>query len=94
MTMPSNPFDAGLLAWRATLVFTSRSLELWAAPADAPARLAGFAAEKQQAFTAGALAAMRLAGQGATPDRILAAAVEPANRRVRANSRRLGDRAG
>jgi len=82
------PFEAGLLAWRTALVFTTRSAGLWASPADAPAKLAAYAAEKQRAFSAGAFAAVRLSLSGASPEAIAAAALAPAARRVKANSRR------
>jgi len=82
-----NPFDASVLAWRAALVFSTRTADLWAAPAEAPAKLAEYAMEKQRAFTAGAIAATRLSLTGASAAAIAAAALAPAALRVRANSR-------
>ena len=72
-----------------SLVFSVRSLGLWMAPGEAPARLIGYALEKQQAFTAGGLAAGRAALAGAEPAGVVQAALGPARRRVRANARKL-----
>jgi len=83
------PCAASLFAWRAGMVFTARSLELWADPMQAHARLAAHMREKQQAF----LAATRAAGQagmaGASLQAIAAAAFRPVHRRVSANARAL-----
>ncbi len=71
------------------MVFTLRSAQLWARPAEAHATLTGYAIEKQRAFTAGALAAGQAALAGAAAPAVLAAAVAPAHRRVKANMRKL-----
>jgi hypothetical protein len=83
------PFDAALFAWQTGFVFTLRSMQLWAEPAKAQAQLAEYALEKQRAFTAGAMAAGRAAIAGAEAPAVLAAALRPAQRRVRANHRKL-----
>jgi hypothetical protein len=84
-----NPYSMAMLAWQASLVFSVRSLGLWMAPGEAPARLIGYALEKQRAFTAGGLAAGRAALAGAEPAGVVQAALGPARRRVRANARKL-----
>jgi hypothetical protein len=40
-----SPFAFGLFGWQACSVFTRRSLELWAEPATAQARLTEYARE-------------------------------------------------
>ncbi|WP_149538865.1 hypothetical protein [Siccirubricoccus phaeus] len=84
-----NPFAAAALAWQAGFVFTARSLQLWAEPASAQAMLLRYALEKQRAFEAGALAAGQAMLAGAAAPAVMAAAMAPAERRVRANLRRL-----
>lgn len=84
-----NPFSAGLFFWQAGLVFTTRSLELWTEPAQAQARLAGYALEKQRAFVEGMAAAGTAAMAGATAEAVASAALGPARKRVRANARAL-----
>lgn len=84
-----NPFTAAAFAWQSGMVFTLRSAQLWARPAEAHATLTGYAIEKQRAFTAGALAAGQAALAGAAAPAVLAAAVAPAHRRVKANMRKL-----
>ncbi|HYZ34106.1 MAG TPA: hypothetical protein VE684_17680 [Crenalkalicoccus sp.] len=84
-----SPLALGLFAWEAGVVFTMRSLELWAEPAEAQARLAEYAMEKQQAFATAALKAGEAAMIGAAPAAVLSAAVAPVRRRVRANARAL-----
>lgn len=83
------PFAAATFAWQASAVFTLRSLGLWSDPAMAQALLTEYALEKQRAFMAGSMAAGRAALSGADPARIMAAALRPAQRRVRANHRSL-----
>jgi hypothetical protein len=87
-----NPFTFGLFSWQAGLVFTQRSLELWAEPAKAQARLTQYALEKQRAFARGMLAAGQAAATGATAQAIAMAALKPAHTRVRANARALSRR--
>ena len=84
-----HPLAFGLFAWQAGCVFTLRAMQLWAEPAKAQARLTAYALEKQRAFAAGAVAAGRAGLAGAAAPAILAAALAPAQRRVRANARRL-----
>jgi hypothetical protein len=84
-----NPFTAAAFAWQAGLVFTLRSARMWAEPAKAQAQLTAFALEKQRAFTQGALAAQRATLAGGSGAAVLAAALAPAHRRVRANARKL-----
>jgi len=84
-----NPFVAAAFAWQAGTVFALRSLTIWAEPARAQALLAQYAFEKQRAFAAGTLAAGRAAMAGADPAAVMAAALRPAQRRVRANHRTL-----
>ena len=84
-----NPFTTALFAWQTGFVFTLRSMQLWAEPAKAQAQLTEFALEKQRAFTAGAVAAGRAAMAGADAPKVVAAALKPAQRRVRANARKL-----
>lgn len=84
-----NPFTAAAFAWQSGMVFALRSAQLWSQPADAHGKLAGYALEKQRAFTAGALAAGQAAMAGAAAPAVFAAAVAPAQRRVRANMRKL-----
>lgn len=83
------PFAAAAFAWQAGTVFAMRSLTLWAEPARAQALLAEYAFEKQRAFAAGGLAAGRAALAGADPAAVMAAALRPAQRRVRVNHRSL-----
>jgi hypothetical protein len=87
--MPRKKIDN--LAWLAEAgwVFMMHSAQLWAAPASAGARLAALGAEKQRAFAEGAIKAGAAALRGATPDAIARAAMAPAQRRVRANARKL-----
>jgi hypothetical protein len=80
-----NPAAYALFAWQAGWVFTLRSAQLWTEPAKAAAALTEMAAEKQKAFAEGALAAGRAAMLGSGPERVAAAALGPARRRVRAN---------
>jgi hypothetical protein len=84
-----NPFTAATFAWETSLVFTLRSMQLWAEPATAQTKLAGYVLEKQTAFTAGAMAAGQAAMRGAAAPAVLAAAMLPAHRRVRANAKKL-----
>jgi hypothetical protein len=78
-----------LLAWQAGWVFALRSAQLWTAPAEAAGALTEMVAEKQRAFADGAFAAGRAAMLGHRPDRVAAAALRPARRRVAANLRLL-----
>ncbi|ONG58021.1 hypothetical protein BKE38_03635 [Pseudoroseomonas deserti] len=73
----------------AGFVFLAHSVQLWANPARAAARLTHLAAEKQKAFAEGAVKAGLAAARGAAPQAIAEAAVAPARRRVRANARKL-----
>lgn len=84
-----DPFTAAAFAWQVGMVFTLRSIELWAEPVRAQARLAEYALEKQRAFVAGAAKAGQAALAGAAPAAVMAAALAPARRRVRANARKL-----
>lgn len=86
------PFAAAMLAWQAGTVFTLRSLGLWAEPARAQALLTQYALEKQRAFAAGSMAAGKAALSGADPAAVVAAALRPAQRRVRVNHRSLTGR--
>jgi hypothetical protein len=79
----------GLFAWQAGCVFTLRSAQLWAEPAKAQERLAAYALEKQRAFAQGMAAAGRASLAGADAPAVMAAALAPAQRRVRANARKL-----
>ncbi len=83
------PFTAAAFAWQAGTVFALRSLGLWSDPVRAQALLAEYALEKQRAFVAGSMAAGRAALSGADPARVMAAALRPAQRRVKANHRSL-----
>jgi hypothetical protein len=84
-----NPFTAAAFAWQASFVFTMRSVQLWTQPAQAQAQLASYALEKQRAFSAGAVAASQAMLAGAAAPAVMAAALAPAQRRVRANLRAL-----
>ena len=91
----SNPAAYAWLAWQASWVFAIRSAQLWSEPAEAGTALAAMAAEKQRAFTQGAIAAGRAVIEGARPDVVAAAAIRPAHRRVAANLKQLtGPRGG
>jgi hypothetical protein len=83
------PFTAAVFAWQAGTVFALRSLGLWGDPVRAQALLAEYAQEKQRAFMAGSQAAGRAALAGSDPATVLAAALRPAQRLVKANHRRL-----
>ena len=85
----ADPFAYGLFAWQAGWVFALRGAELWTEPAKAQARLTGSALEKQQAFATGAIKAGAADVAGAAPDAVMAAALAPSRRRVRANARKL-----
>jgi hypothetical protein len=79
-----------LFAWEAGWVFTLRSLRLATQPSpEAAESLASMIAEKQQAFTEGALAAGKAMLDGSRPDVVAAAALRPSRRRVSANLRAL-----
>lgn len=84
-----NPLGFGLFAWEAGCVFTLRSMQLWAEPAKAQARLTAYALEKQRAFAEGMAAAGRASLAGADAPAVMAAALAPAHRRVRANAKKL-----
>jgi hypothetical protein len=84
-----NPFATAVLAWQTATVFTLRSLRLWAEPAKAQASLMEYALEKQRAFATGAAKAGQAALKGGDPAAVVAAALGPAHRRVRANHRAL-----
>jgi hypothetical protein len=84
-----NPFTTAMLAWQTSMVFTLRSMELWAEPTRAQAKLTEYAFEKQRAFAAGAVAASQAALAGHHPQAVVNAALRPAHRRVRANARKL-----
>ncbi len=83
------PAAYALLAWQASWVFTLRSMQLWAQPAEAAASLMRMAEEKHRAFAAGAVDATAAALRGARPEMVAAAALAPARRRVEANMRKL-----
>ena len=85
----ADPFTYGLFAWQAGWVFALRSAELWTEPAQAQARLTEYALEKQKAFATGAVRAGAAAMTGAAPERVVAAALAPSRKRVRANARKL-----
>ena len=85
----ADPFTYGLFAWQAGWVFALRSAELWTEPAKAQSRLAEYALEKQKAFATGAVRAGAAAMVGAAPERVVAAALAPSRKRVRANARKL-----
>jgi len=85
----ADPFTYGLFAWQAGWVFALRSAELWTEPAKAQARLAEYALEKQKAFAEGAVKAGAAAMVGSVPEVVLAAALAPSRKRVRANARKL-----
>jgi len=78
-----------LMAWQAGAVFTLRSLQLWNEPLHATSRLVGHAAEKQRAAMQGMVHLAEAVARGATPAAMMAAALEPARRRVAANARGL-----
>jgi hypothetical protein len=85
----ADPFSLGLFAWQAGWVFTLRSAALWTEPAKAQAKLTEYALEKQKAFATGAIEAGTAAMTGANPAAVVAAALGPSHRRVRANARKL-----
>jgi hypothetical protein len=84
-----NPFTTAILAWQTAFVFTLRSMQLWTEPAEAQARLTGYALEKQKAFAAGAMAAGEAMLAGQMAHAVFEAAMAPAHKRVRANARKL-----
>jgi hypothetical protein len=84
-----DPFTAAAFAWQAGFVFTMRSAQLWVQPAQAQAQLTAYALEKQRAFSAGAVAASQAMLAGAAAPAVMAAALAPAQRRVRANLKAL-----
>ena len=65
------------------------SAQLWADPVGASARLTALGAEKQKAFTEGAMRAGAAAMRGASPETVAKLAMAPARRRVRANARKI-----
>jgi type II secretory pathway predicted ATPase ExeA len=83
------PAAYALFAWQAGWVFALRSLQLATRPEEAAASLSAMAAEKQQAFADGAMAAGMAVMRGASPEVVAAAALRPAQRRVAANMRAL-----
>ena len=84
-----NPFAAAAFAWQAGLVFTVRTAQMWADPMQAQSQMTGFVVEKQRAFAQGAMAAQRATFAGGDGVAVLAAAIAPAERRVRMNARKL-----
>jgi hypothetical protein len=84
-----DPFTAAAFAWQAGFVFSMRSVQLWTQPAQAQAQLTAYALEKQRAFSAGAMAASQAMLAGAAAPAVMAAALGPAHRRVRANLKAL-----
>jgi hypothetical protein len=86
---PPNPFAAHVWFLEAGWVFMMHSAQLMTDPARAASRLAALTAEKQRAFAEGAVQASAALLRGARPDLIAQAALAPARRRVRANSRRI-----
>jgi hypothetical protein len=87
MTAAMSPFTAAAFAWQSGFVFAMRSAQLWVEPAEAQAKLTGYVLEKQRAFADGAFAASRAVMAGAAGPAVVAAALAPAHRRVRANLR-------
>ncbi len=85
----TNPFAAYAWLAEAGWVFGVHSAQLWAEPAKAGARLAALGAEKQKAFAEGAVKAGAAAMVGSVPEVVLAAALAPSRKRVRANARKL-----
>ncbi len=85
-----NPFDAWRFLAEAQTVMIRRSLALWADPQAAGPALARMAAEKQRAFLDGTIAAGFAAARGEHPGAVAAAALRPARRSVRRNTRRSG----
>jgi hypothetical protein len=83
------PFAAAMMAWQASTVIALRSLTMWSDPLRAQQMLAEYAMEKQRAFVAGTAAAGRAALSGADGPAVMAAALRPAHRRMRANHRQL-----
>ena len=90
----ADPFTYGLFAWQTGWVFALRSAELWTEPAKAQSRLAEYALEKQKAFATGAVRAGAAAMVGSAPELVMAAALAPSRRRVRANARKLAKGGG
>ena len=84
-----NPFMTAAFALQAGFVFTLRSMQLWAEPAKAGAQLTEFVLEKQRAFVQGMAAAGKASLAGADAPAVFAAALGPAQRRVRANALKL-----
>lgn len=87
-------FDYGHFAWQTGWVFALRSAELWTEPAKAHGRLARYALEKQKAFAIGAVRAGAAVMAGSRPEAVMAAALAPSRKRVRANARKLAKEAG
>jgi hypothetical protein len=86
---PPNPFAAHAWFLEAGWVFMMHSAQLMTDPARATAKLAALGAEKQRAFAEGAIQAGAAMLRGARPDLVAQAAMAPARRRVRANSRKI-----
>ncbi len=86
---PPNPFAAHAWFLEAGWVFMMHSVQLVTDPARATTRLAALGAEKQRAFTEGAIQASAAMLRGARPDLVAQAALAPVRRRVRANSRKI-----
>lgn len=84
-----NPFAPYAWLAEAGWVFTMHSAQLWADPAKAGARLVALGAEKQKAFSEGAMKAGAAAMRGASPEKVAKLAMAPARRRVRANARKI-----
>lgn len=82
------PLSMGLFAWQSGMVFLTCGAKLFSDP-QAGTTLQGMITEKQKAFTDGAMAAGRAAMTGASPQRIAAAGMAPARKRVRANMAKL-----
>jgi hypothetical protein len=84
-----DPFTAAMFAWQSGFVFAVRSVQLVTQPLTAQAELTRYALEKHRAFADGAIAASRAVMSGADGGAVVAAALRPAHRRVRANLRSL-----
>lgn len=80
MTRKNIAHPSAAYAWfaEAGWVFAMHSAQLWADPAKASARLAALGADKQKAFTEGAIKATAAAMRGASPDTVARAAMAPA----------------
>lgn len=92
-TMPANPvrlwIQLARLGIDAQTVIGLRTAGMMGIMAQSPGEPFRMVAEKQAAAAESLFAMLEAAGRGASPERVMVAALRPYGKRTRANSRRL-----